>query len=125
MTTVTRDDAVRWLAAYVAAWRSYDAHAIGDLFSEDAEYRFHAWDEPRRGRAAIVASWLDPANRDEPGTWSAHYEPWAVDGDRVVATGTSSYDDAQGPRTYSNVFLCEFDEAGRCRRFTEVYARQP
>jgi len=30
-----------WLDDYVAAWRSYDPEAIGALFSEDAEYRYH------------------------------------------------------------------------------------
>lgn len=119
---MTHDDFGRWLDAYVDAWRTYDAAAIGALFSEDAEYRYNPWDEPLRGRAAIVADWL--ANRDEPGTWEARYEPWAVEGDRAVATGTSRYRDAEGPRTYHNVFLCRFDADGRCREFTEVYLKQ-
>ena len=43
---MTRDEVQRWLDDYVAAWRSYDPEAIGDLFGEDAEYRYHPWDEP-------------------------------------------------------------------------------
>ena len=119
---MTRDDFARWLGAYVDAWRSYDRDAIGDLFTEDAEYRYHPWDEPVRGRTAIVDNWID--NRDEPGTWSADYVPFAVEGSDAVATGTSRYDDAQGGRMYHNVFLCRFDGDGRCREFTEVYAKQ-
>jgi ketosteroid isomerase-like protein len=119
---MTRDDASRWLQDYIAAWRSYDAAAIGALFADDAEYRYHPWDEPVRGRDAIVADWL--ANRDDPGTWDAEYEPWAVDGERVVATGTSRYvatgDDPA--RTYHNVFLIEVDGSGRATSFTEVFA---
>jgi ketosteroid isomerase-like protein len=118
---MTYDDAARWLDAYVEAWRTYDPDAIGNLFSEDAEYRYHPWDEPLRGRAAIVADWL--ANRDAPGSWEAGYRPWAVDGDRVVATGVSRYPGEA--RTYHNVFLCRFDADGRCREFTEVFAKQP
>ncbi|HEX8132750.1 MAG TPA: nuclear transport factor 2 family protein, partial [Actinomycetes bacterium] len=76
---VDRDSVAAWLAAYVDAWRSYDAAAIGELFSRDATYRYHPWDEPVRGRAAIVADWR--ADQDPPGSWEAAYEPLAVDGD--------------------------------------------
>ncbi len=119
---MTQNDLARWLDAYVDAWRTYDPDAIGALFSDDAEYRYNPWDEPLRGREAIVANWL--ANRDEPGTWEAEYRPWAVDGDRGVATGTSRYDDADGRRTYHNVFLIRLDDRGRCREFTEIYLKQ-
>src|SRR4051794_13304512 len=82
---MTHDDASRWLTAYIDAWRSYDAAAIGALFSDDAESRYHPWDEPVQGREAIVEDWL--ADRDEPGTWDAEYAPWAIEGNRLVATG--------------------------------------
>jgi len=49
----------RWLDGYVGAWKTYDEGAIGALFSEDAKYRFYPWDQPIRGRAAIVANWLE------------------------------------------------------------------
>ena len=52
-------DVDRWLARYVAAWKSYDREAIGELFSEDAAYRYHPYDEPVIGRAAIVESWFE------------------------------------------------------------------
>jgi ketosteroid isomerase-like protein len=117
---MTHADFARWLDAYVDAWRSCDPAAIGALFSEDAEYRYHPWSEPVRGRDAIVAAWT--GDQDEPGTWQAEYRPWAVDGDRGVATGTSRYDNADGKQTYHNVFLCRFDADGRCREFTEVFA---
>lgn len=119
---MTRDDFARWLDAYVDAWRTCDPVAIGELFSDDAAYRYHPWDDPVRGRQAIVAAWLD--NRDEPGTWEAAYRPWAVDGDRAVATGVSRYDTVDGKLTYHNVFLCRFDADGRCAEFTEVFAQE-
>jgi ketosteroid isomerase-like protein len=122
--TVTRDEVQRWLDRYVEAWRSYDEAVIGDLFAEDAEYRYHPWDDPLAGRAAIVESWTAPENRDEPGAWTAEYRPWAVDGDRAVATGISRYDDRQGRREYHNVFLITFDGDGRCASFTEVYLKR-
>jgi ketosteroid isomerase-like protein len=39
--SVTRDDVQQWLDRYVEAWRSYDADAIGELFAEDATYKYH------------------------------------------------------------------------------------
>ena len=122
-----------WLDRYVAAWLSYDREAIGDLFSEDVIYRYHPSDEPTVGRAAVVASWLgesvadDVSTRDAPGTYAAAYEPIAVDGDVVVATGTSTYFKGPGgtvERVYDNCFVMRFDEAGRCRAFTEYYNRR-
>lgn len=116
----------RWLDDYVAAWSTYDADAIGALFSEDAEYRYHPWDEPVVGREAIVESWL--SDRDEPGSWTAEYRPWLVDGDQAVAVGVSRYlgmDRAGVEREYHNVFLCRFDSDGRCREFTEIFLRRP
>jgi SnoaL-like domain len=115
---MTRDQIQDWLDAYVAAWRSYEG--IAELFSDDAEYRYHPYDEPLRGRDAIVASWL--GEREDPDSWEARYEPLLVDGDRAVATGETRY--AEG-RTFSNIFVLAFDEDGRCREFTEWYMEHP
>ena len=125
---MTRDEVARWLQRYVEAWRSYDVEAIGELFSEDAEYRYHPYDaEPVRGRQQIVADWLDPEAKDEPGTWEASYEPFAVDGDRAVAVGWSRYlpTDGAPERLFHNAFVLEFDADGRCRRFTDFYMQRP
>lgn len=114
-----------WLAAYMTAWRSYDPEAIGQLFTKDAEYRYHPWDEPIRGRDAIVSSWLDA--RDEPGTYYAAYSAIAMERDVAVATGTSTYLDEKGEvdRVFHNCFVMSFDSGGRCRSFTEMYMQEP
>ncbi len=114
-----------WLAGYVAAWQANDAERIRPLFSDDAVYRYHPYDEPLVGVDAIVDSWLEEP--DEPGTWSARYEPVAVDGDVAVAIGTTRYqaNGDQPERTYHNCFVLRFDADGRCREFTEWYIRQP
>ena len=125
-----------WLDRYVEAWQTYDPETIGSLFSDDATYRYYPWDEGDdvvRGRDAIVAAWVTPegkeSERDEPGTYDAQYEAWAVDGDRAVAKGWSRYwTDAtmtQVDRIYDNVYLLEFDADGRCRAFTELFIVRP
>jgi ketosteroid isomerase-like protein len=110
-----------WLNRYVAAWKSYDPAAIGDLFSEDVEYRYHPQDEPVIGRDAVVADWL--GNKDEPGTYDAQYEPVAIDRDAYVAKGWSRYLNADGtPRDeYFNIYLLRFDGDGRATSFTEYW----
>ena len=129
-----RAQAQTWLDRYVAAWLSYDAEDIAALFSADVAYRYHPSDEPITGREAIVASWLGESSangastRDAPGTYAAQYEPVAVDGDVVVATGTSTYRERpDGPvvRVYDNCFVMRFDADGNCREFTEYYLRRP
>jgi ketosteroid isomerase-like protein len=111
----------KWLSDYVSAWKSYDPAAIGALFSEDATYRYSPFDEPMRGREAIVASWLE--NRDAPDTYSAEYQPIAVDGDTAVSHGRSLYYDADGKviRQFDNIFVMRFAEDGRCADFCEWY----
>jgi len=117
---ITRERVQAWLDAYIEAWRSYEPAAIGDLFSESAEYRYHPYDEPLRGREAIVGNWL--GDRDEPGSWEARYAPLLVDGDTEVATGETRYADG---RTFSNLFVLGFDGDGRCREFTEWFMEHP
>jgi ketosteroid isomerase-like protein len=123
-----------WLDRYVAAWLSYDTHDIADLFTTDVVYHYHPYDEPVFGREAVVASWLgegsdtNASTRDAPGTYEASYSPVAVDGDVVVATGTSSYrEEPGGPVTqvFENCYIIRFADDGRCREFTEYYMRRP
>jgi ketosteroid isomerase-like protein len=129
----TNADVRRWLDAYIAAWATYDEAAIGALFTDDAEYRFFPADPPFVGRKAIVEAWVRPSGlantRDEPGTWTAAYEPWLVGDDgRAVAVGTTTYW-SDATRTiledvYDNAYLLELAPDGRCRRFTEFYVRR-
>ena len=128
------ETAQAWLNRYVAAWMTYDRDEIAALFAEHVAYRYHPYDEAVLGRDAVVASWLGESNaagtstRDAPGTYEAHYTPFAVDGDTIVATGTSVYRDRpDGPvtTTYDNCFLIRFDDEGRCQEFTELYMKRP
>lgn len=131
-----RSAAQAWLDSYIEAWKTYDRGAIEALFADDATYRYHPYDpdaEILHGREAIVASWLEPdgsaSSRDAEGTYDARYDVFAVDGPRVVAVGWSRYfsDSTRATleRTYHNVFLIEFDDAGRCRDFTEFFMLEP
>lgn len=124
----------RWLDAYVAAWKTYDRDQIAALFSDDVAYRYHPYDEPVRGREAVVRSWLGEdaapgaSARDPEGTYDAAYRAVAVDGDVAVATGSSEYRTGPGgpvKDVFDNCFVLRFDADGRCSEFTEWYMRRP
>lgn len=128
-----RTQAQSWLDDYVSAWKTYDRDEVAALFAEDVSYRYHPDDEPLVGRDAVVDSWLGEGDldgastRDAPGTYDGHYTPYAVEGDTVVATGTSVYQDhPDGPvtRTFDNCFLIRFED-GRCAEFTELFMERP
>ncbi|MCI0712112.1 MAG: nuclear transport factor 2 family protein [Chloroflexi bacterium] len=114
-----------WLKAYVDAWTTYDPEAIGRLFSDDAIYSIHPFDEePVRGREAIVADWLEYP--DAPGTYAAHYEPIAVDGNIAVTNGRTRYFEADGKtleRIFDNIFVLRFNDEGQCVEFREWYMK--
>jgi ketosteroid isomerase-like protein len=122
------DDVQAWLDRYVAAWRANERPLIEGLFTEDAIYRWRPYgpdERQARGREAIVTAWLEEG--DDPTSWEASYQPYAVDGHRAVATGTSRYHatDSEPERTYHNVFLLTFADDGRCSEFTEYWMLEP
>jgi hypothetical protein len=129
---VTHDDVQAWLDRYTDAWLTYDSAKVERLFSPEAEYRYHPWDDPVSGRDAIVEDWLRPAgseaNRDKAGTVLAHYAPYVVDGDRAVVVGETIYyaDATQAVETrhYWNSWQLRFDADGRCREFVEWYMQR-
>ena len=114
-----------WLDGYSQAWGTYDAEQIGALFSEDAEYHYDPFQQPVRGRDAIVADWLK--DRDQAGTYEGRYRPVLVAGDQAVARGYSRYFDTNGAvrDEYDNLFLLRFDADGRCAEYREWYMRKP
>lgn len=110
----------QWLDDYLTAWTSNAPGDVERLFTPDAEYRFRPYAEPLRGRDAIIAGWLE--SKDEPGSWTARFEPLAVDGDLVIAVGAVDYDNGD---SYSNMWVIRFDADGRCASFTEWWMQRP
>jgi hypothetical protein len=132
-TRITHEHVQAWLDRYSRAWESYDPAEIGALFSDDAVYRWHAFDEdPAVGRDAIVQGWVSPngdqSSRDAAGTYRGEYQPYILEGNRAVAIGTSTYwtdaSRSKVDRVYYNCWLLEFGPDGTCRSFTEYYNKK-
>ena len=113
---MTREQVRDWVERYVAAWRSNDPADIGALFTDDASYSPHPWDEPWRGRDAIVAGWLD--RKEEPGTWSFAYDVVAV-GDGVGVVQAQTDYPGEDPPAFKNLWLIRLDDTGRATSFDE------
>src|SRR5438552_16557058 len=96
-----RTDLERWVQGYERAWSSNDPGDIGALFTDDATYRFHPYDEPLRGREAIVAQWIE--NKDEPGEYRFRFEVAGIDGDLAFVRGVTDYF-TPPPLVYSNLW---------------------
>jgi uncharacterized protein (TIGR02246 family) len=118
-----REDVERWVRGYERAWSSNDPNDIGELFTEDVTYRFHPWDEPLRGRDAIVATWIQ--NKDEPGDYRFRLREVAgVDGNVAFVTAETDYL-TEPPRTYDNLWVIRLAPDGRCEDFTEWFMKRP
>ena len=117
-----------WLDRYEQAWRNNDAAQIGALFTDDAVYRWHPWEEPADGADGsdeIIQAWLEQP--DDPDDWTLECEPLAVNGDLGVARCVTRYRaTARGPaRVYHNIWLVSLTDDGRCSEFTEYYMKEP
>ena len=53
-----REQVMRWVAAYEAAWRESDRHAVETLFTDDARYRRSPYTEDLVGHPAIKDFWV-------------------------------------------------------------------
>lgn len=112
---MTDRDAVRqWMDRYLRAWTTNEADDVAVLFTEDARYFTLPTREPVVGRAAIVAMWLQRA--DKPGGWTARLDVIAVDGDTAVVDGEVDY---VGSPDFRNLWVIKFGADGRAVEFTE------
>jgi uncharacterized protein (TIGR02246 family) len=110
-----------WLTAYFDAWRSNDPRDVEALFTEDAVYYVSPFKEPRRGRDAIVAAWVDdPSDQSEV---QSRFEVLAVDGNVGIAHWWVSALYRVPPKRHETdgILLITFDEQGRCTDHREWF----
>ena len=125
---MTRDDVQAWLDRYVDGLA--DRRPGGDRRALRRGRhlplpRVRPGADPRAGRDRGRLARVE--DLDAPGSWTAHYEPFAVEGDRAVAVGESHYFKPDGsPRTvYYNLWTLRFDGDGRCTEFVEYFNELP
>jgi hypothetical protein len=115
--SVTRDDAMQWVAAYERAWRAPGTDALSELFGPDATYRVSPWKPALAGLDSIRGFW--DANRQGPDeAFSMRSELVAVDDDTAVVRVSVEYHRPTG-RPWRDLWIIRFDDEGRCSEFEE------
>ena len=107
-----------WMTAYRKAWESNERSDIEALFSANAVYFYEPFDEPIRGREAIIASWLE--RQDAPGTTEFTWHPLSVTDEIAIVQGETIYPSIR----YSNLWVIRLDGDGRATEFTEWWMDQ-
>ncbi|TFC04532.1 nuclear transport factor 2 family protein [Cryobacterium adonitolivorans] len=107
------------MQGYLEAWASSDADQIGALFTEDAEYFTDPFGEPWRGRAGIVAGWLEHA--DAPDSFTFEWSPLAITPEMSIIEGITRY---TAGTVYSNLWVIRFAPNGQAREFIEWWMDQ-
>jgi ketosteroid isomerase-like protein len=129
MRRMDRAGVERWIEGYLRAWRSDAPEEIAVLFTDDAVYKPYPWprDDPGwGGREAIIEQWI--AHGDSQNEWSFEHEIVAVDGDRAVVEGWTTYSAIDGqPKdlAYANLWLVRFAADGRATHFAEWWIERP
>lgn len=108
-----------WLAAYGAAWESFDAGAYLPLFSGDAVYHWTPFEAPCRGHDEIRAALERAMERQSDLTF--RFEIIAVKGETGWAKWEASFtrQGTEYPVRVDGVLAARFDTAGKCVEFRE------
>lgn len=123
----THETAQDWLDAYVVAWQRYDPALIAELWSVDCVWHY-PFGVRATGREQITAEWMRERDAFVGEVFDAHYEPVALDGDRVVAHGRTVYYEPESgdvDTAYDNIWFLRLDADGRCSEFHEWYSGRP
>jgi hypothetical protein len=113
----TRADVIEWLADYERAWRAPGTRGLDRLFTESTSYRTEPYAPPIEGLENIAALWeREREGPDEEFTMQSAIV--ALDGDTAVVRLEVHYA-GPPPKEYRDLWVLEFDRAGRCRSFEE------
>jgi hypothetical protein len=113
-----------WLDALGRAWERRDPQAAADLFTKDVTYQETPFDEPLRGRPAILEYWSDvPRSQDQirfgcdilAVTENLGIARWWASFVRIPSKTQVKLD---------GIFVVSLDAENRCKEFREWWHRQ-
>lgn len=124
MAPITAEYFQEWLEAYSRASIENNPHASAKLFAANAEYYENPFAEPMIGRNAIYDYWENGA-RTLTDKESDH-EILSVVGNLGIARWQARFTVINSGKriTLDCIFLVEFDEDMKCRRFREWWHSQ-
>jgi len=109
----------RWLEAYGRAWETRSPQAVGEIFTDDATYQETPYEEPLRGRPAIMRYWSEAVSNQ--GDIHFNFEIVASTMEVGVAHWSASFNRIKSNTRMEidGVFLLKFDEDNRCKSLRE------
>jgi hypothetical protein len=113
----TRAHVTDWLRAYEVAWRSAGTDLVRRLFTEGASYRLAPFEDPIEGLDAIAAMW-ERERKGPDEQFDLQSDIVAVEADTAVVRLEVHYA-GPPPTVYRDLWIVEFDQAGKCRAFEE------
>ncbi len=118
MKTVPDHETVSgWVSAYESAWRMAGTAGLAELFTPDATYLLSPYEEPVEGLENISRMWED--EREGPDeVFTLTGEIVAVEEATAVVRVEVRYG-APVRQEYRDLWIIEFDCAGKCRAFEE------
>ena len=109
-----RADVMRWVERYELTWRDEDLDAVGDLFTDDAQYRPSPYEDSLVGLDAIRDMWID----EDGEAFAMTAQLVAVEGDVAVVRVEVRYGDPVR-QEYRDLWVLRFAPDGRVEDFEE------
>ena len=109
-----RADVMRWVERYERTWRDEDLDAVGDLFTDDAQYRPSPYEDSLVGLDAIRDMWID----EDGEAFAMTAQLVAVEGDVAVVRVEVRYGDPVR-QEYRDLWVLRFAPDGRVEDFEE------
>jgi hypothetical protein len=116
---MNRDAFGSWLDALGRAWEATDGRDFVQLFAEDATYQVTPFEEPMRGRPAILEYFAEATQTQQRIRFE--HEVLGVAENRGIAHWRVSFDLVPSRRRLEldGIFVVYFGAAGRCTVFRE------
>ncbi len=116
---MNREDFKKWLENYKNAWEKRSPKKAAELFSADATYRETPFDEPMRGREAIVKYWLDVERSQE--NISFAFEILSVEANKGIAHWQAEFDRIENGKTVKldGILIAFLNHKMQCTKFEE------
>ena len=123
VSSSTPMDVTGWVEAWRRSWEERDAEAAAVLFTEDVEYRTHAFLEPNRGPDGVRA-YREGVTATQRNVTVRMGLP-VVDGERVTVEFWTTLLNDGVPTTIAGCLLLRFAPDRRCDRFREYWFLEP
>ena len=118
---MTREMFEEWMEAYIRRQEQGDPEVINELWTEDGEYWWGPFNEPRYGLQAIYDHHKNALSHQDD--WKCKYRILATTAEYGIAQFYLTLNDQTegAPNTYDGIFLVHLNDSGKCTRFEEWY----